>query len=232
MPTKFTDLPVELQKAILDHVYKPWGLCTKKVPAFSGYPVFTFIASPKVYSGPVLAFRAMHTVATEVIKARFTGELDASDVTSADVYSIMPKYKSFLPKVSTLLLRDWVALDVMGDIYIQRLSGLKSIILPTSPVITQYDHGVVSYDSLVAIVNTKVLDDVVLRKFGPMYSTLRERELFKIVRKKNVAVYFEHIVRFDGLDDQVVSESRNAARVRLTMNRSFISITPTNQLRS
>lgn len=228
MPTKFTDLPVELRKIILNHVYEPWHLCTEKIPAFSGFPVFTFTTSRKVDSGPVLACRAMHALAIEAINASFTGELDASN--AAERYSVMPKFKFFLPKVSKLVLQGFKTMYAMGDVYIQRLPALKIIAFAAERIITVYDHGLSSNDSLTKVINTPIVDEAILHRFDMQYRYLPS-VVHELNHKKKIAVRFQRVVQIDGFDDEVVSKSRNMIGIRLIMNRLLLLMSLQKQSR-
>lgn len=135
MPVSFNNLPLEIQRQILSHLYQPWHLETKNVPAFNRVPIYTFAASVRIDSGPILACRSMHDVAVDLLEEKFTGLLDASTTRHDEQHSIMPKYKPFLHKIFTLVLGSLGSLATMGTIYCQRLPSLDIIeIIPKEKI--------------------------------------------------------------------------------------------------
>lgn len=129
MPASFDSVPVELQEQILDHLYQPWHLVTKEVPAFNRTTIFTFSATSSLTAAPLRTCKAMRKTALSLMERKFSGLLNASNTRHDEHHSIMPKpkYKIFLPRITKLVLGSFGSLATMGGIYQQRLPGLQII---------------------------------------------------------------------------------------------------------
>lgn len=137
MPTTFLDLPHELQRQILAHLYPPWDLAPESIPCFTEYPIYTFVPPMKLEWGPLLTCHVMHSICSELVAASFTGILDA--ITTCRKYSILPgKYRDFFPRVTKVVVADKNALVDMGWIFRQNLPVLQEFEIMSEGIIATY----------------------------------------------------------------------------------------------
>ena len=130
LTASFATLPFELQCQILANLYDEWYLFAEKVNTFNARPVYTFASSAKHQFSPFLVCKAMSAAASTSLKLKFSGTLAATNIEA--VYSIIPKFKKFLPMVSRLALLGYEELRNMGSIYCARLPALKTILIVAS----------------------------------------------------------------------------------------------------
>lgn len=176
---------------------------TKKVPAFSGYPVYTFTASCKIELGPVFACRSLHAVSIEVIKENFSGELNA--INTFETYSIMPKYKSFLPRVSKLFLNDFTTLVAMRDVYFQRFPALKLVMIPQRRAINMFSDSD-ERDYMEKVITTDCRDEDILERFSAKYEIDPDAvACCQSYCNGKVDIIYEQSFEFREFDETVVS---------------------------
>lgn len=212
MPTTFLDLPYELQKQILEILQKPWHLCTKQVPTFSGYPVYTFVPSAKLEKGPVFTCRAMHDISAQLVQDRFTGVLDATDTRENSLYSVMPRYKTFIPRISKVLVRDLSTVKHAGPMYHDRLPNLKVVeVIPDSLALFP-NHDAIGPGGLKEALSVSCLDKEFKDQMTSLFHQWSSDSRYHEPPEDSFELHFRQAFKIPGHEQKVVSSTGETAQ--------------------
>lgn len=122
---KFDDLPYEIQYQIIINLYPSWWLIAEEINAYNATAICKITSSRRLQSSPLFVCRSMHKAASLALSSQFTRTLYAAPMRTT--YSIIPKFKIYLAKVTKVVMDQSQPLLEMSQLYAQRLPALRTI---------------------------------------------------------------------------------------------------------